>query len=184
MYSYLKRLSCLGALPGMGFKSPPTWRWNSGSLGEREITWSEASSVEVQIFVLNNSRELDPSRHSVSTRWEHCHTGINKLSSCLLFTCCKAVLDLEANPFQLFITEKADPHEASTGEDKSGTGWATEAIYDWRETERAIPYLDVVETTLKWGLDVEVLIKLQLYPLAGQGWGKQSAGSHLQPQMW
>lgn len=39
----------------------------------------------------------------------------------LRLTCGKAVLDLEANPLQLIVTEEADPHEASTGEDQPGT---------------------------------------------------------------
>lgn len=93
--------------------------------------------------------------------------GINKPSHWVVFTCSKAVLNLETNPFQLFIAEKADPHEASTGEDKSRTGRATESIDEWREAEGTIPHLNVVETTFKWGLNVEVLIKQQLYPLPG-----------------
>ncbi len=76
--------------------------------------------------------------------------GIIKLSHCVLITCSKAVLDLEANPLQLLITEEeADPHEASAGEDESGTGRATEAIDERGEAEGAVPHLDVVETTLK-----------------------------------
>lgn len=39
----------------------------------------------------------------------------------LRLTCSKVVLDLEANPLQLIITEEADPHEASTGEDQPRT---------------------------------------------------------------
>lgn len=64
-------------------------------------------------------------------------------------TCSKAVLDLEANPLQLIITEEADPHEASAGEDQPGTGGATEAIDERREAEGAVPHLDVVETALE-----------------------------------
>lgn len=41
---------------------------------------------------------------------------------CILVTCSKAVLDLEASPLQLFITEEADPHEASARQDESRTG--------------------------------------------------------------
>lgn len=121
----------------------------------------------------------------MSTRmvhWEHCHTGINTPLHCALITCSKAVLDLEANPLQLFVTEEADPHESPAGEDESRTGRATEAIDEWREAEGAVPHLDVVETTLKWRLDVEGLIKQKLYPLAGQSWGKHSGVSRLLPQ--
>lgn len=128
-----------------------------------------------------------PDEHWMITKkvqWEHGHTGINKPSHGVLITCSKAVLDLEANPLQLFITEETNPHEASTGEDESRTGWATEAIDQRRKAEGTIPHLDVVEATLKWRFDVEGLIKQQLYPLAGQGWGKQSGGSHWLPQRW
>lgn len=83
------------------------------------------------------------------------------------FTCSKGVLDLEANPFQLFITEEADPHEASTGEDQSRAGRPTEAIDERWKAEGTIPHLNVVETTLKWCLDIEGLIKQQLNSLAG-----------------
>lgn len=162
-----------------------------GNHRDRKMIRSIISS-STDIWLANNSRNAWSKRyvsrwveHSENTRmvwWEHRHTGINKASHCALITCSKAVLDLKANPLQLFITEEADPHEASTGEDESRTGRATEAIDEWREAEGAVPHLDVVETTLKWGLDVEGLIKQQLYPLAGQGWGKQSAVSHLLPQ--
>lgn len=105
---------------------------------------------------------------------EHCHTGINKPSQCVHITCSKAVLDLEANPLQLFITEEANPHEATTGEDEPGIGRAAEAIDEGRKAERTITYLDVVKTTLERRLDVEGVIKQELYPLAGQGWGEES----------
>lgn len=122
--------------------------------------------------------------HSVSPRmvfWPHC---CQQTVPSFLITCGKAVLDPEANPLQLVVTEEADPHEASTGEDQPWTGSSTEAIDERRETEGAIPHLDVVETTLEWGLDVEFIIKQQLYPLTGQCWRKQSDVSHWQSQRW
>lgn len=82
-------------------------------------------------------------------QYEHCHTGIDEPSQSVLITCSKAVLDLEASLLQLFITVEADPQEASSGEDKSRTGRATVAIDEWREAERPVPHLDVVETTFK-----------------------------------
>lgn len=56
---------------------------------------------------------------------------------------------MEADSLQLFITEEADPHKASTGEDESGTGRAAETIDEWREAEGTVPHLDVVKTTLE-----------------------------------
>lgn len=85
-----------------------------------------------------------------------------------MLTCCESVLDLEANPLQLVITEEADPHESATGEDQSWTDRAAEAVDERGEAERAVPHLDVVEATLEGGLDVEFLIKQQLDPLTRQ----------------
>lgn len=86
-----------------------------------------------------------------------------------MLTCGKTVPDLEANPLQLVIAVEADPHESPTGEDQPRTGRAAEAVDEGRETERAVPHLDVVEATLKGGLDEEFLIKQQLDPLTRQG---------------
>lgn len=100
--------------------------------------------------------------------------GFHGNSIFVLITCSEAVLDLETDSLQLIIAEEADPHEASTGEDEPRTGRATEAADERREAEGTVPHLDVVETTLKGSLDVEVLVKQQFYPLTGQSWGKQS----------
>lgn len=99
---------------------------------------------------------------------------------CILVTCSKAVLDLEASPLQLFITEEADPHEASAGQDESRTGWAAKAIDERGETEGTVPHFDVVEATFERRLDVEDFIKHQLYSLARQGWG--TIGTLLLPE--
>lgn len=124
------------------------------------------------------------SEHSGSPGRYFSHIAVNRLFLIFLVTCSKTVLDPEANPLQLIVTEEADPHEASTGEDEPRTGSSTEAIDERRETEGAIPHLDVVETTLERGLDVEFLIKQQLYPLTGQCWRKQSDVSHWPSQRW
>ena len=91
----------------------------------------------------------------------------------VLITCSEAVLDLESDSLQLIVAEEADPHEASTGEDKARTGGATKAVDERWEAEGAVPHLDVVETALKGSLDVEVLVKQQFYSLTGQRWGRQ-----------
>ena len=96
------------------------------------------------------------------------HSDQSTSPLCFIITCSKAVLDLEADPLQLLITEEADPHEASAGEDQPGTGRAAEAIDERREAEGAVPHLDVVEATLERRFNVEGLIEQQLYPLAGQ----------------
>lgn len=102
-----------------------------------------------------------------------------------VITCSEAVLHLETHPLQLIITEEADPHEASTREDKARAGGATEAIDEWREAEGAVPHLDVVETALEGSLNVEVLAKEQFYPLTGQSWEKRSnAAQNSTTQMW
>lgn len=85
-----------------------------------------------------------------------------------MLTCSKSVLDLEANPLQLVVTEEADPHESPAGEDQSWTDRAAEAVEERREAERAVPHLNVVEAALKGSLDVEFLIKQQLDPLTRQ----------------
>lgn len=90
---------------------------------------------------------------------------------CILVTCSKAVLDLEASPLQLFITEEADPHEASARQDESRSGWSAEAIDERGETKGTVPHFDVVEATFERRLDVEDFVKHQLYSLARQGWG-------------
>lgn len=86
-----------------------------------------------------------------------------------MLTCCKSVLDPEANPLQLIVAEEADPHEPPTGEDQAGTDRAAEAVDERREAERAVPHLDVVEATLEGSLDEEFLVKQQLDPLTRQG---------------
>lgn len=95
----------------------------------------------------------------------------------VVITCSEAVLDLETDALQLIVAEEADPHEASTGEDEARTGGATEAVDERREAEGAVPHFDVVETTLKGSLDVEVLVKQQFYPLTGQSWEEQGTES-------
>lgn len=89
-----------------------------------------------------------------------------------MLTCSKSVLDLEANPLQLIVTEEADPHKSPAGEDQSWTDRAAEAVDERWEAERAVPHLDVVEATLKGSLDEEFLIKQQLDPLTRQCWGE------------
>lgn len=85
-----------------------------------------------------------------------------------LITCSEAVLDLEADALQLLVAEEADPHEAAAGQHQAGAGRATEAVDERREAEGAVPHLDVVETTLERGLDVEGVVEQQLDPLAGE----------------
>lgn len=92
-----------------------------------------------------------------------------------MLTCSKSVLDPEANPLQLVVTEEADPHESTAGEDQSWTDGAAEAADERWEAERAVPHLDVVEATLKGSLDIEFLIKQQLDPLTWQCWGEDGS---------
>lgn len=112
---------------------------------------------------------------SVKQRYHVIRPTVRNIQTLVRITCSKAVLDLEANPLELFIAEETDPHEASTGEDLSRTGCATEAIDEWWEAKGTISHLDVVEATLKRGLDVEGFVKLQLYSLAWLCWGKMGS---------
>lgn len=141
-------------------------------------------SGSTDFWLANNSRAIESKRYVYQDGMLGTLPSIKDPKWVFFITCSKAVLDLEANPLQLIITEEADPHEASAREDQTGTGGATEAIDERREAEGAVPHLDVVETALEWGLDVEFLIEQQLYPLTGQCWRKQSAASLLQPQRW
>lgn len=88
-------------------------------------------------------------------------------------TCDEGVLDAEAEAFQLFIAGELDPHEPSSGCNQAWILATTETVNEWREAKGTVADLDVVEAALEGGLDVVILVKRQLNPLPGEGFGER-----------
>lgn len=89
----------------------------------------------------------------------------------ITITCDEGVLDAEAEAFQLFVTGELDPHETPRGRHQARVLAPAEAVNKGRESEGTVADLDVVKAALEGGLDVVVLVKGQLNPLPGEGFG-------------
>lgn len=87
----------------------------------------------------------------------------------------EGVFDAEAEAFQLFVTGELDPHETSRWRNQAWILSTTEAVNKRGEPKGSITDLDVIEAALKGGLDVVILVKRQLNPLSGEGFGGKSA---------
>lgn len=99
-----------------------------------------------------------------------CSVSLDHLSLPAI-TCDEGVLDAEAEAFQLFIAGELDPHEPSRGCNQAGILATAEAVNERREAKGTIADLDVVKAALKGGLNVVILVKRQLNPLPGEGFG-------------